>query len=402
MTSTHLPIKEGIATQLRRLEDASSAGDVVKTLQDLAPLFQTRCPLLETSLSSMTALAEGHLRDRHESSRDAFTGVLDAHAFAELFRAHAARTACTDLTTHAPAVVLTLLDVGRFGLDAYAADLIRIVARLCVTHVACDDSLGRVGPASIAVLPRNCGAGGARSIRSRLIAACRAEFANSPAVRMKVDLRDVHGRNRDSIEVIFGRSSRSQSDPGGRERQSHAPLTLNHLAAAEARERENRPVVEPKQPGSTRVEIQVDWPYTGIATSQRSVLVVDDDADCRDAIADVLYDAGYTVMMAREGRSALELLQASQQPPDLMLLDIMMPVLDGPGLLSELSKSERLAQIPTVVCTASDRLSTPWGNVRGFLRKPAPVEELLEAVVRGIADSGRRTVRPLESRTAAT
>lgn len=364
MTSTHLPVTQGIATHLRRLEHASSASDVVKTLQDLAPLFQTRCPLSGMSLSSMTALAEGHLRDRHESSRDALTGVLDAHAFADLFRAHAARTVCTDLTTHAPAVVLTLLDVGRFGLDPYAADLMRIVARLCVTHVACDDSLGRVGPASIAVLPRNCGAGGARSMRSRLIAACRAVFANSPAVRMKVDLRDVDGRNRDSLEFLFGSSSRSPSDPGAR----------------------SRPVVEPKQPGSTRVELQVDWPSTGIATSQRSVLVVDDDADCREAFADVLYDAGYAVMMAREGRSALELLQASKQPPDLMLLDIMMPVLDGHGLLSELSKSERLAQIPTVVCTASDRPSAPWRNVRGFLRKPAHVDELLEAVVRGIAD----------------
>src|SRR3954468_20764708 len=115
---------------------------------------------------------------------------------------------------------------------------------------------------------------------------------------------------------------------------------------------------------------------------RRSVLVVDDDADCREAIADVLYDAGYTVLMAREGRAALELLQANEQPPDLMLLDLMMPVLDGHALLAELSKSERLAQIPTVLCTAGDRPSTPWPNVRGFLKKPVHLEELLQAVVR--------------------
>src|SRR5436190_20380544 len=109
--------------------------------------------------------------------------------------------------------------------------------------------------------------------------------------------------------------------------------------------------------------------------SPRCVLVVDDDADCREAIADVLYDAGYTVLMAREGRSALELLHASEQPPDLMLLDLMMPDVDGFTVLSELSKSARLGQIPTVLVSASGRPSTHWPNVRGFLHKPVHREE---------------------------
>ena len=127
--------------------------------------------------------------------------------------------------------------------------------------------------------------------------------------------------------------------------------------------------------------------------SQRSVLVVDDDNDCREAIADVLYDAGYTVLMAREGRAALELLQANEHTPDLMLLDIMMPGLDGYELLSELSKNARLADIPTVLFSASDRRRAPMPNVRGFLQKPVHLEELLDMVAKCMGTSGSSAAR---------
>ena len=69
-----------------------------------------------------------------------------------------------------------------------------------------------------------------------------------------------------------------------------------------------------------------------------------------------------------------------------MLLDLMMPGLDGCALLSELSKSSRLAQIPTVLFSAGDCPSTPWPNVRAFLQKPVHVEELLAAVTKRIAE----------------
>jgi CheY-like chemotaxis protein len=138
-----------------------------------------------------------------------------------------------------------------------------------------------------------------------------------------------------------------------------------------------------------RVERELVGRTLGDVMSQRSVLVVDDDADCREAIADALYDEGYTVMMAREGRAALELLQAHEQPPDLMLLDIMMPELDGYELLSELSKSARLALIPTVLFSASDRPRMSWPNVRGFLHKPVRLEKLIDVVSNCMAESLR-------------
>jgi CheY-like chemotaxis protein len=121
--------------------------------------------------------------------------------------------------------------------------------------------------------------------------------------------------------------------------------------------------------------------------SQRAVLVVDDDADCREALADVLYDAGYTVLMAREGRAALELLQAIEQIPDLMLLDIMMPELDGYEVLAELTKNARLAQVPTVLLSASHRQGAAMPNVRGFLQKPVDVDTLLDVVAECVGAS---------------
>jgi CheY-like chemotaxis protein len=145
--------------------------------------------------------------------------------------------------------------------------------------------------------------------------------------------------------------------------------------------------------GHIEDECVVRTPTPGDAMSQRSVLVVDDDADCREVMADILYDDGYTVMTAHGGRAALEMLQAVEQPPDLMLLDIMMPDFDGYALLSELSKSAQLAQIPTILISASVRMfasagpSMSWPNVCGRLHKPVHLETLIEVVRKCLADS---------------
>jgi GGDEF domain-containing protein len=205
MTSEHSPTSGDVVTHLHRLAHASSAGEVIKELQFLAPSLGPRPLLSELSLSSLTALAEAHLRDRHEPSRDALTGSLDARAFGELLRAHALHASAVDPSAQTIAVVLTLLDAGRIGRDPHAAELLRTLARLCTEQVAADDYVGRIAPASIAVLPRNGGVRGAESVRARLIAACRREFGGAPlAPRLEVDLRDAAGNVRGGIEVVLG------------------------------------------------------------------------------------------------------------------------------------------------------------------------------------------------------
>ena len=97
--------------------------------------------------------------------------------------------------------------------------------------------------------------------------------------------------------------------------------------------------------------------------SCRSILVVDDDPDVRDAVASVLVDEGYGVTSVGNGREALEHLQDHIRP-SLILLDMMMPEMDGWLLRQELKKSPELASIPIVILSATATFATPrsrWG-----------------------------------------
>jgi GGDEF domain-containing protein len=198
-------MSQDVVARLHRLAYASSVAEVIKELQCLAPRLGPQPLLNELSLSSLTALVEAHLRERCEPTRDALTGLLGARAFAELLRAHALRATAVDAHAETVAVGLTLLDAAPIRRDPHAAELLKALARLCAEQVAADDYLGRVGPASIAVLPRNGGMRGAQSVRTRLIATCQREFAHAPlAPRMRFDLRDAAGGVRDAVEVVLG------------------------------------------------------------------------------------------------------------------------------------------------------------------------------------------------------
>jgi len=82
------------------------------------------------------------------------------------------------------------------------------------------------------------------------------------------------------------------------------------------------------------------------------ILVVDDDEDLRESFAGVLEDAGYEAASAGNGREALDFLRSSP-PPCLVLLDLMMPVMDGLSFITEKEADSELANIPVVVITAA-------------------------------------------------
>jgi CheY-like chemotaxis protein len=107
------------------------------------------------------------------------------------------------------------------------------------------------------------------------------------------------------------------------------------------------------------------------------ILVVDDELDIAEAVRAVLEAEGYKVEIAADGSQCLRMLR--EQKPDLLLLDVMMPVIDGFGVLDEM-KSQSL-QIPVVMMSAirpEGRLATY--EVQAFLKKPFQLETLLEAV----------------------
>ena len=117
--------------------------------------------------------------------------------------------------------------------------------------------------------------------------------------------------------------------------------------------------------------------------SHRSVMVVDDDADIREALSEILRDLGYRVVAAENGRHALDSLQNMSERPCLILLDLMMPVLDGSGFREAQRADAALAPIPVVVITANcdAQARVDAMQVAGYLRKSMELDELI-AVVR--------------------
>jgi CheY-like chemotaxis protein len=114
---------------------------------------------------------------------------------------------------------------------------------------------------------------------------------------------------------------------------------------------------------------------------QRTVLVIDDDEDLREMICAVLEDAGYATVSMPGGDAALEHLERAD-PPDLILLDLMMPGVDGWRVREELRARPRVAHVPIVVATASRALHRHPIEADAILLKPFSAQELLETVAR--------------------
>jgi CheY-like chemotaxis protein len=117
--------------------------------------------------------------------------------------------------------------------------------------------------------------------------------------------------------------------------------------------------------------------------TRRQILIVDDDPDIRDTVGDVLADEGYDVKLAANGREALDWLVQAERLPDLVLLDLMMPELDGWGFVAEVDRSERFAALPIVIFSAhaaAHQVASP--KLRGHVGKPLQLQELLDVVAR--------------------
>jgi DNA-binding response OmpR family regulator len=114
----------------------------------------------------------------------------------------------------------------------------------------------------------------------------------------------------------------------------------------------------------------------------KTVLVVDDDRDIRDVLTDALEAEGYTVVTAADGQEALDWLRSRVAKPCVILLDLMMPRLDGIQFRTEVLNDPELACLPVVVLSADPSIiSTAKSlNFAGSLRKPVPLEALLAAV----------------------
>ncbi|MFN2594959.1 MAG: response regulator [Actinomycetota bacterium] len=114
-----------------------------------------------------------------------------------------------------------------------------------------------------------------------------------------------------------------------------------------------------------------------------TVLVAEDDDGVRMTIQFVLEDEGFKLLMAKNGEEALELARAHQ--PDVILLDNLMPKMDGKAVFAELQADERTSSIPVLVMSGmSSGDPGEWPGAR-FVGKPFRPEELVDEIRKALA-----------------
>jgi CheY-like chemotaxis protein len=123
-----------------------------------------------------------------------------------------------------------------------------------------------------------------------------------------------------------------------------------------------------------------------------TILVVDDDPTCREILRRMLPRTGHTVVVATDGRDALETLQ--QHPPQLILLDLAMPKMDGLTFLRHLRENAAHRETPVILCTALAnrdivRIAASLGVRDYLLKSDYTIKVLLERVSRYLPASAR-------------
>jgi CheY-like chemotaxis protein len=122
---------------------------------------------------------------------------------------------------------------------------------------------------------------------------------------------------------------------------------------------------------------------TSTAKERGDVMVVEDDYAIRETLRELLEEEGYRVTQASNGAEALARLRA-MTAPRLILLDLMMPVMDGWEFRRAIRGDERLAHVPVIILSADHALEQKVSNlsVQGYLPKPFELDDLLQAVER--------------------
>jgi len=125
-----------------------------------------------------------------------------------------------------------------------------------------------------------------------------------------------------------------------------------------------------------------------MAQSRGTVLIVDDDVAVLEVLRRFLTKAGYDIRVASNGAAALELVH-SGPPPDLMVLDLMMPVMSGFEVLSALRTNKDWANIPVIVLTATMGYSADHLDVDAMLLKPFDAKDV-DAAIQAALESRRK------------
>ena len=113
----------------------------------------------------------------------------------------------------------------------------------------------------------------------------------------------------------------------------------------------------------------------------KRILIVEDDNSIRELLVELLQSEGYVVASAGNGLEGLKYLQ-SEPNPDLILIDLMMPVMDGYSFRTEQMKNPKWSKIPVVVMSAEANAKEKMKNygITAFLSKPVELDTILKTV----------------------
>jgi CheY-like chemotaxis protein len=125
----------------------------------------------------------------------------------------------------------------------------------------------------------------------------------------------------------------------------------------------------------------LDSPDREAAAATCPVLIVEDDADLREMMAQLLTLEGYAAATVSNGREALAYLR-DNAAPDVILLDLMMPVMDGWEFRREQQRDAEMAGVPVIILSALDQPRAADVNADAFLKKPLDFDRLLELIRR--------------------
>jgi DNA-binding response OmpR family regulator len=124
------------------------------------------------------------------------------------------------------------------------------------------------------------------------------------------------------------------------------------------------------------------------------ILVVDDEFGIGELLRELLSEEGHEVELAMDGSQGLA--KVAQEKPDLILLDFMMPVLDGAGMMKRMSANPDISTIPVIIMSSLPE-ATITGRIDGhvaYVRKPFQIDAILELVATILAQTGRPPERP--------
>lgn len=114
----------------------------------------------------------------------------------------------------------------------------------------------------------------------------------------------------------------------------------------------------------------------------KTILVVDDEMEVANAVEAILEDEGYSVLVAGDGREAIEVMK--EKVPDLVISDVMMPFFNGKQLLQHLRTHEKLKSTPIIFMSAANHESDEVIRKEIFLKKPFDLDKLLDSVTKAL------------------